>query len=135
MFLNKLSDRQKELFLDVCIHAANADNHFADEEKAIIEQYCAEMQIEPPRFKTDARLDEILDELFKISDETEIKIIAFELLGLLLSDKKYNEFERTFMDDFLALSGITEEDYDGMLKNLDELTKIYDNINKLIFIG
>ena len=45
MFLNRLSNEQKELFLDLCIHASKADNDFAEDEKLVIDQYCDEMHI------------------------------------------------------------------------------------------
>ena len=40
MYLNRLSGEQKELFLDLCIHASKADGIFAEEEKRYIQQYC-----------------------------------------------------------------------------------------------
>ena len=40
MYLNRLSGEQKELFLDLCIHASKADGIFAEEEKQYIQQYC-----------------------------------------------------------------------------------------------
>ena len=40
MYLNRLSGEQKELFLDLCIHASKADGIFAEEEKSLSGKLC-----------------------------------------------------------------------------------------------
>ena len=38
MYLNRLNEEQKNLFIDLCIHASLANNNFADEEKNMIDE-------------------------------------------------------------------------------------------------
>lgn len=46
MFLNKFSLEQKLSFLSIAHYIANVDGKFVDEEKAMLEYYCLEMNLE-----------------------------------------------------------------------------------------
>lgn len=133
MYLNKLSDEQKELFLDLSIHAAKADNDFAEEEKSYIEQYCAEMQISPVRYKSNNEFDHAVDKLIEISTQCELKIIALELTALMLADNNYDELEQKFMSKLLSKTGLSSGEHDKMIELLHNLSGIYGEINDLIF--
>lgn len=132
MFLNRLSNEQKELFLDICLHASKADNEFADEEKLTIEQYCEEMHIDV-RFEEQATVDEAAEKLLEISTPTDLKIILLETASLLLADNEYDESEKCFFESFTAKLGLTKEQLDGVFALLGELTEIYSKINEFVF--
>lgn len=132
MYLNRLSTEQKNIFLDICIHAANAGNDFADEEKLCIRQYCEEMQLPEVRYETDSDLTELIPRLVKISNRTELKMITIELLGLLFSDHCYDEFEKKFMDYFSKETNLTNQEFQQIFDALSELNKIYEKLNKII---
>lgn len=61
MFLNELSNEEKNLFIDLCIYGAESNQIFADEEKAMINAYCTEMQINvSDNYKAEKELEELL---------------------------------------------------------------------------
>ena len=45
MFLHLIADRNKRLFLSLTKALCHADGHFTDDERAMVEQYCKELEI------------------------------------------------------------------------------------------
>lgn len=133
MYLNKLNSEQKELFLDLCIHAALADKSFAEEEKTIIDEYCKEMQLSNVRYTTVLEYESVVENLIAISTIDELRMIAFEMTALLLSDKHFDEFEKKFIEDFVERIHINSEEIAEMLEILNNLTEIYERVRKFIF--
>ncbi len=132
MFLNRLSNEQKELFLDLCIHASKANDDFSADEKLTIDQYCEEMHI-PVRYEEKNELSGLADKLIALSSESELKIILIETAGLLLSDDSIDEFEQQFIEAFTERIGMTREQLDSVIAMLRELSGIYDRIGEFVF--
>ncbi|MBR1764598.1 MAG: hypothetical protein IJ746_04315 [Ruminococcus sp.] len=132
MFLNRLSNEQKELFLDLCIHASKSNDDFSADEKFVIDQYCEEMHI-PVRYEEQHEMATLAEKLIAVSSESDLKIILLETSALLLSDNKFDEFEQQFIEAFTKQIGMTREQLDSVLAMLRELTGIYDKIGEFIF--
>ena len=132
MFLNRLSIEQKELFLDLCIHASKSNNDFSAEEKETINQYCEEMHINI-RYDEENDLNEIADKLAEISSEQDLRMILLETAGLLLSDNKYDDEEKKFFDTLAEKLGLDKAQTDDVIGMLRELTDVYTRINGFVF--
>jgi tellurite resistance protein len=132
MFLNRLSIEQKELFLDLCIHASKSNNDFSAEEKETINQYCEEMHINI-RYDEEHDLNEIADKLAEISSEQDLRMILLETAGLLLSDNKYDDEEKKFFDTLAEKLGLDKAQTDDVIGMLRELTDVYTRINGFVF--
>ncbi|MCM1330775.1 MAG: hypothetical protein NC253_15245 [Ruminococcus sp.] len=133
MYLNRLSNEQKELFLDLCIHASMSNNDFDEKEKEYIRQYCEEMQLDNVRYTAENELDAAVEKMIKISSETELKIVILELTALLLSDNEYDEMEKQFMEKMLTKASISSDVNNQIIASLKKLTDIYSEINSIIF--
>ena len=133
MYLNKLSGDQKELFLDLCIHASMANNDFDEKEKEFIRQYCEEMQLDNIRYTAVNDIESTVNKIIEISSETELKIVILELTALLLSDNEYDEMEKQFMEKMLTKANISEEVNKKIIDIINKLTDIYSEINSIIF--
>lgn len=133
MYLNRLNSEQKELFLDLCIHASLSNNNFAAEEKNAIEQYCAEMQLSQVRYNAERTVDEAVNRILEISTNEELRIILLEITALIISDNIYDEREQKFMNDLADKIGFSKGHLDEMLGCLNELTDVYKKINSLVF--
>lgn len=133
MYLNKLSSEQKELFLDLCIHAAMANNDFHEKEKEYVRQYCEEMQLSNVRYTAVNDLDNAVEQIIKISSESELKIVILELTALLLSDNEYDEMEKRFMEKMLIKANISSDLNGKMINLLNKLMNIYAEIDSMIF--
>ena len=109
MFLNQLSENEKNAFISLSVHASKANGVFADEEKDIIQEYCREMGIAFFDADTAIPMEEIIS-VFKES-ETKIKrIVLLEILGLVYSDGEYDDSEKGFVREFTEKIGLKEED-------------------------
>lgn len=133
MYLNKLSGEQKELFLDLCIHASLSNHNFDDIEKSYIRDYCEEMRLDTVRYEAQKGIDEAVERLALISTTSELKIVIFELMGLILSDDVYDEQEQEFMNKVLARISISREENERFAETIKELRLLYARINGFIF--
>lgn len=131
MFLKMLSAEQKELFLDLCIHASKSNNNFTAEEKDKIIEYCEEMRIQI-RFDEQTTLAEAADRLVAVSTEQELRMIILETAALIISDNVYDEEEQKFFNALTEKLGLAKEETDGIFDVLKELTSVYQKIYDFI---
>ena len=109
MFLGKLSEKEKNAFISLSVHASNSNGDFAEKEKMMIQEYCKEMGI--PFFDANNAIS--MDEIIAVFQESDLpikKIILLETLGLVYSDGVFDESEKGFISDFAKKIGLTEED-------------------------
>ncbi len=125
MYLSKLSKKQKEFFLDMCILLSYVDNDFAKEEKQIIEQLCDEMNIEP-RYETTKDLEVILKEFADISSSREKRIVFIELLGIVMADKRIAEEEKEYMEVVLESFDMDRNELNDAFILVKELYEVYE---------
>lgn len=128
MLLNQFTSEEKNAFLSLCVHAAKANNVFADEEYEMLHAYCKEMGVED----FDANLADDLEtvaQVFKLSTIKNKKIMLFELLGLLYSDGSYDGLEKEFLKNFLDTVGdIGQKDIDVFSKYISEYLELLKKI-------
>jgi len=133
MYLNRLSKEQKELFLDLCIHTSKIDGVVADEEKRYIQDYCVEMQLEATSYVAKNNLEDVISKIIEISKPTELKIIFFEIMGLVLADKKFEAKEQELIDKLVKRFNLSPEFKEKASKYLNKMIDIYIELNELIF--
>lgn len=131
MYLGKLNDKQKNLFLDLCIHGANSNNDFADDEKEMVNAYCTEMQI-PVRYTEETDLDSCIDKLIQISSKEEIRAILIEITALILADDICDEQEEVFMQNFIKKTGISNDEYKRVSEMLARISTLYKELNDFV---
>ena len=131
MFLNRLSAEQKELFLDLCIHASNSNNNFDEIEREKIIEYCEEMRIDI-RFEEQNTLAEAAGRLSEISTEQELRMIVLETAALLISDNVIDDDEKKFFDTLTDKLGMAKEDTEGVFDMLRELSAVYEKIFEFV---
>lgn len=99
MFLNRLSEEEKTGFLELAHHVARSDNDFSEDQKAIIEKYCMEMQMEDIVYDEDTF--DIYTTLDKIQNHRSRKIVLLEIMALIYSDDFLHEGERKVLEKML----------------------------------
>ena len=108
MFLNQLSEKEKEAFISLSVHVSNSNGIFADEEKVMIQEYSKEMEI--PEYDTnEAKSIEEIINVFKSSELHIKKVIMLEVLGLVYSDGFYDAEEENFIKKFSDDIGLADE--------------------------
>ena len=70
-----LKDEQKDLFLQLAVQAAKANGKFDETEKEMLIKFANEMNIEP-KSESDKSIDELTEELAKITGKEENLVIA-----------------------------------------------------------
>lgn len=109
MFLSQLTDMEKKAFISFCIHAANSNGVFAEEEKAMIHEYCKEMEIKYSEEDEIMPMEDVVA-VFSKSDIHNKKITLFEIIGLVYSDEEYDAEEKKFVNEYAEKIGLTVEE-------------------------
>jgi Tellurite resistance protein TerB. len=131
MFLNMLSNDEKELFLDVAIKAAEANGEIAKEEKEMLHAFAQEMKIES-RSTTNKDISEILKAFTENSSKQSMRIVVFELIGILFADSEFDDFEKEFLSKVTDSFGISIETRDEMISEIKDYSENYNRICKTV---
>lgn len=133
MFLHLIAEKNKHSFLALTKALCHADGHFTDDERAMVEQYCKEMEIANDSAEAVSDPKELMQKLADASNAREKKIIVFELLGLAYVDKDFSEDERRFVEELRTVFTM-DTDY---IQRAEELICSYldvqGRVNALIF--
>ena len=124
MFLNKLKkEEQKLLFLDLAIKAAECSCGISEEERKMIQVFAKEMEI-PVKLKSDNSVDQVTSALISISTPKELRIMMFEIIGIMYSDSCYDSKEQNFVTNVSCKFGID----DSIVKDMELLVKKYSEL-------
>ena len=131
MFLGRLSEKEKNAFLSLSVHASNSNGVFAEDEKMMIREYCKEMEI--PFFDVEKTipLDKVV-ELFKESELSIKKIVLLEILGLLYSDGVVDDSEKKFVNEYAKKIGLTKEDVEKQTAAIKEYIHVLKKVAEVI---
>lgn len=132
MFLRPMNNDQKYLFLALAEKAAEANGIIEDSEKKMLEAYADEMDI-PMDPIGGLSTQEVCSKLKEISSKKELNQMAFELIGLIVSDGDYDTAEKTFMKSIIDAFGIAPEQLDKMFALVDEYYAVVKRINVLMW--
>lgn len=132
MFLDKLSDEKKEMFLQLSIHAAMSNDDFAEEQKVVIESYCEELGMKDYKIELHSDLKTLLEEIKASSSKKEKHIIVFEIASVILSDYNYDTIEQEFMNSLNEILEIPEETLEKMIELINNLMEVYEGIAEVI---
>ena len=131
MFLNILRHKQKILFMHLAIKAAEVNGIVEITEKNMLKSYGAEMGI-TPFYSSECEVEVILQEIKELSTQRELRIILFEILGVLISDKDYDIAEKEFTERVRNAFGISKERCDNMWDILNEYSSICQKITDIV---
>lgn len=127
MFLNQLSELEKETFLSLAVRAAESNGDFNEDEYGMIEEYCKEMGISFFDVRHTKTVDEIID-IFKTAEESHKKIVLLESIGLMYADGTFDDEEKRFIVEYAKKMDLTEVDVERMI----DLFNRYIDISKEI---
>lgn len=131
MFLSKLNSEQKELFLELAMKAAEVNGIIELEEKNMLKCFAIEMNI-APIYGTDKRVEDIVNRIVDISSEKELRIILFEILGIIVSDSVFDESEQAFINWLFEKCNIEYALAEQMLVLLTDYLKVYQKIVEIV---
>ncbi len=132
MFLRPLNKEQKRLFLNLATAAASADNIIKESEKALLAAYADEMGIDVNDAE-DNTMEEVCVRLKEISSAKELNQIAFEIVGMMMSDNEYAEAEKVFVNKMAAIFQISNERIEEMFRCVHDYSVLIKRINMLMY--
>lgn len=97
------------------------------EEKNMLKCFAIEMNI-APIYGTDKRVEDIVNRIVDISSEKELRIILFEILGIIVSDSVFDESEQAFVNWLFEKCNIEYALAEQMLVLLTDYLKVYQKI-------
>lgn len=131
MFLAELRPEQKELFLDLVILLSKSDCVFDESEQKAISEMCREMEINE-RTENQLELNEVLKKIGETAYTREKRIILLETAGIVLADGVYSEEEESMIKDISDSLKIEYEQYQEVLKTIQELYGVYKKIGDFL---
>lgn len=127
MFLSNLNSNQKNLFIQLAIKAAESNGIVPIEQKNMLKAFAMEMSISPV-YTTDRDTEDIINELIATSNERELKIILFEILGIIVADSVFDEKEKVFVGHVVEKCNLDTALIDQMVKLLDDYANVFKSI-------
>lgn len=132
MYLALLNSDQKQIFLELALVLASADGRYSNEEKAVIESYCREMQVDMPKDIMKKTPGEIIKDIDELCMEQEKKIIIFETIGLAISDGIYHDSEKELIWEMIKKFDLQEEFGKECETVVEEYIEFQKKINHLV---
>ena len=131
MFLNQLSERQKNNFYILAKEATIADNAIQTQEETLLNDYCREMHINPETVPNNT-LDSVIEDIVNNATKVEKNIMYLEVLGLLKIDGVFSDEEREYLKKINVALDVNEEIRIRMDALLDVYQLMYSEMNNLI---
>lgn len=125
MFLCKLSEDNKRLFLELSTHAALSNNNLTKDKEEIIKLHSEELGIYDYKIEKSIDTDTLLEKIKSNSSKEEIEITVFEIAALMMSDNKYDSLEREFINNIQDKLDISSEKLNSMLYLINQLMGDY----------
>ncbi len=123
MFLDRLNDKEKEMFLDLTVYTAQANGIIEDTEKNLILQYCKEMGVAFYDISKLHSLEEVVAVFSKSSKEKK-RIVLLEILGLCYADGDFDTVEQAFAKKFSDDIGLKDDLFDTLSRDIKEYSII-----------
>lgn len=123
MFLDRLNDKEKEMFLDLAVYTAQANGIIEDTEKNLILQYCKEMGVAFYDISKLHSLEEVITVFSKSSKEKK-RIVVLEILGLCFADGDFDTVEQAFAKKFSEDIGLKDDLFETLSRDIKEYSII-----------
>lgn len=132
MFLRPLNNEQKELFLNLALAAASANDVLEKSEKTLLAVYADEMDVDVNK-ASQMSVEEICNKLKTISNSKELNQISFEIVGMMLSDNEYDDDEKEFVSKMAEIFEIPMSRINEMYKLVNAYSELIKEINVLMY--
>lgn len=135
MYTANFNNKQKELFLELCIHAALSNKVFAGSQKSVIEAYCNEMGITWEKsYEPHEKLETVLSEIQELSSLQVRKMVLSEILSVLIADGVIDDDENDFINTVVTGLDIPKESANEILDSCVDIMNAYNELNRIINI-
>lgn len=96
MFLNRLDNNSKKVFLSLAYYISTVDSSYAHIQKTLIQKYLQEMNI--PDIDFNINSFSLIDCIKEVTNKDYQKVILIELLGIVYNDNIITSAEKEMID-------------------------------------
>ena len=132
MYTVNFNEKQKELFLDLSIHAALSNNAFKTVQKHVVESFCDEMGIDTYRYEPNMELAALLD---AINNETSFqirKMMFSEVMSVIVADGVIDDSEQKFVDEVAKGMDLPEDIANEITTACTDIMRAYNKLNVIM---
>lgn len=127
MFLDHLTSREKEGFLELALIAMRADNQVSDEEVQLVEELRRELGFDEERFVAAVKRTPSFERAINAFTTREARRRAFlELVVLTFVDGEYDPSENAFLQKVQRAFGIEDDTRDRSFAWALQMVKLRD---------
>ena len=133
MYLETLSREAKPLFMELILYGSMVNGIIDEREEDMIKMYCKEMDYpDSGKRSTDKKVEDICAELKKICSDKEMRIIVYELVYLVNSDRYIDMKESSFLREVSSELGLRNDFVSNAIILIDKYKDIHDLIDRLV---
>lgn len=132
MYLNTLTNVEKELFLELALNACYANGELDPNEKVMMDQYGSEMGIKINSYKPLKSQSQVLEDLKSIKAIETLRKIYIEITALMMVDGVIDKDEEKYLNEIQKIASLKDSQVVRIRTSLEQIFSGYEYLNSII---
>jgi hypothetical protein len=132
MYLNTLTNVEKELFLELALNACYANGELDPNEKVMMDQYGSEMGIKINSYKPSKTQSQVLEDLKSIKAIETLRKIYIEITALMMVDGVIDKDEEKYLKEIQKIASLKDSQVVRICTSLEQIFSGYEYLNSII---
>ena len=132
MYLNTLTNVEKELFLELALNACYANGELDPNEKVMMDQYGSEMGIKINSYKPSKTQSQVLEDLKSIKAIETLRKIYIEITALMMVDGVIDKDEEKYLKEIQKIASLQDSQVVRIRTSLEQIFSGYEYLNSII---
>lgn len=132
MYLNTLTNVEKELFLELALNACYANGDLDPNEKVMMDQYGSEMGVKINSYKPLKSQGQVLEELKSIKTIETLRKIYIEITALMMVDGFIDKDEEKYLNEIQKIASLKDSQVVRIRTSLEQIFSGYEYLNSII---
>lgn len=132
MYLNTLTNVEKELFLELALNACYANGELDPNEKVMMDQYGSEMGIKINSYKPSKTQSQVLEDLKSIKAIETLRKIYIEITALMMVDGVIDKDEEKYLKEIQTIASLKDSQVVRIRTSLEQIFSGYEYLNSII---
>lgn len=132
MYLNTLSNVEKELFLELALNACYANGELDPNERVMMDQYASEMGLKINAYKPSKSQDQVLEDLKSIKTIETLRKIYIEITALMMVDGVIDKDEEKYLNEIQIIASLKDSQVVRIRTSLEQIFSGYEYLNSII---
>ena len=132
MYLNTLTNVEKELFLELALNACYANGELDPNEKVMMDQYGSEMGIKINSYKPSKTQSQVLEDLKSIKAIETLRKIYIEITALMMVDGVKDKDEEKYLKEIQKIASLKDSQVVRIRTSLEQIFSGYEYLNSII---